>query len=681
MLVAYGMHLDYKNSSMTFVRLTARNLRPRVLCPAPLQLSPRQNLVFLRLYSDKYSSINEFNKQKKEFSFGESINNDSDSKLDNNGAGIDNNGFDAPQLDLTNHPRLQGLRPNSAEFKYQLHLIQKEFQAEQEKQRSKWETTERFKGMAVGMVALVSIISVYTLVMNYKYLKQMYKGKYWFDIDETKIQDMNDPKGNKNSTDAKVERMAAEIGPDFIDNLRDSRTTSGIYIFGAGNSKLPSRIPGFDGKFFADVLVADDYVVAVEDCGKVYHYSSRMKEPVEILLPQKISSVVMSGGHFYYLSKRHNELFVGSKISSASTTSTGWLRSSTTYPVSTFKFTEFTRGEKVNSLAAGEDHLLVLTSKGRVFETVTSLNPKNCGQFGLPKYSPYADPEEIPVNQPYELTNLNNQIVSLKDERFVKPRAFIAVASGKYFNVALELNGNVWTWGDNTSGQCGRDVGSSTDIQQVPKLAYSSELLKNIIRYSLPDKAANGPLYVRDVYASDETAFIRLRYEDEGPAMMDQDVLVSFGNGLKGQLGVSRYIHANSSAKVLKLFLGMSEYNEESKKVTHVGVKDLSAGSDHVFVTLDNAGGKDVLVFGDNEKGQFGNGKTVKSSKPLGLPKLVEPLDFEERSEKAKRKLARKLNDQSTGGLQLLDGKLGKQNVEQVIVAGQNASAIYYRKK
>lgn len=666
---------------MSLPRALVRASRPRVLLKALILSRNQQSPQFLRHYSDKYLSINEFNKQKKEFLFGAPVDGATSANANTNKALVENNGFDAPQLDILDHPRLQGLRPNSAEYKYQLHLIQKEFQADQEKQRAKWETAERFKGMAVGMAALVSIISIYSLVMNYKYLKQMYKGKYWFDIDESKVQDMNDPKGNTKSTDNKVERMAAEIGPEFIANLKDSTATSGIYLFGEGNSKIPSRVPEFDGKFFSDVLVAKDYVVAVEESGIVYHYSSKLKHPVQVLLPRKVTSVVCSNGNFYYLGDNRKEIFVGGKIDSDTTASTGWFRSGTTYPVNTIKFPDFARGEKIKTLSAGECHLVVLSSTGRIFESATSTQPTNLGQFGLPKYSPYAAKEQIPINEPFELTNINNQIVSVKDQKFVKPRTFISVTAGKNFNVACESNGNIWTWGDNSSGQCGRDVGSSTDIQQVPKLAYSAELLRNIVKYSLPDMAANGPLYVKEVYATDETAFVRLRYEDESAAGLDQDLLVSFGNGIKGQLGLSRYIHASSTPKVLKLFVGMSEYDEKLNKVVNVGVKDVSTGNDHVFVTLDNAGSKDVLVFGDNDKGQFGNGKTVKSSKPLGLPKLVEPSDFEEVSQKSKRKLARKLNDQSTGGLQLIDGKMGKKTVEQVIVAGNDASAVFYRRK
>lgn len=667
---------------MTFARTVTRTFR---VVQLQLGLHARHRVqipLFVRHFSDKYSSINEFNKQKKEFLFGAAVDLAKSERVNKERVVPENNGFDAPQLDLLNHPRLEGLRPNSAEYKFQMHLIQQEFQAEQEKKNARWETMERIKGMAAGMAALAAILAIYLGVMNYKYLTQLYRSKVYFDIDDSKVQDLNDPKGNLKSSENMVERLAAEMTPEFIANLQDSTTTSGVYVFGTGNGNLPLRIPGLDGKYFNDVLVAKDYLIAVDDSGKVFHYSKKLGRAVQVDLPHKVASVVISNDKFYYLSNKLNEIYVGGKVAGDAQLSSGWFRSSgASYSVETIKFADFRRGEKVKTLAAGESHLLILSSKGRVFEVITNSSPLNLGQFGLPQYSPYSDNKQFVVNTPFELTNLNNEVVALKDSKYVRPRTFTSVAAGKNFNVACDSNGNVWTWGDNSSGQCGREVNSTNDVQQVPKLAFTTQSLKNIVKFSLPDRAAEGTIYVKEAYAADLTAFLRLSYEHENDSDKNQDLIVSFGSGIKGQLGVSRYIHASSSPRVLKSLVGLTEYDEQNNSTVNVKIKDLTAGNDHVFITLDNAGSKDVLVFGENEFGQFGNGKTVKSSKPIGLPKLVEPSDLEDSSFKARRKLARKLNDQTTSRLQLLDGTVGKKPVEQVMVAGDNSSAIFYRRK
>lgn len=635
---------------------------------------------FVRCFSDKYSSIDEFNKNKKEFLFGSHVDAAHTSGKEPKLGEGEFNGFEVPQPDFLDHPRLQGLRTNSAEFKYQLHLIQEEFQQEQEKQRSRWEFRERIKGMAAGMGALVAIMSIYLFAMNYKYLKQLYKSKFVFDIDDSKIVDLNDPKANKKSIDKLAERLAAELDPSFVANLKDSSSTPGLYIFGAGALKLPARVPGFDGKYLNAVSVEKDYVVAVDDAGKVYHYSSELGTPVEVLMPHKVSEVVYSGGNYYYLSRKRNEIYCGPRIGGVSSKASGWFKSGVNYAVTTLKCGEFARGEKVKTLTAGDSHVLVLTTQGRVFEAISAANRPNLGQYGLPRFSPYAA-GELCVNELYELTNLNYEVVIEKNRKFVQRRTVIGVAAGQNFNVAVESNGNVWTWGDNHSAQCGREVTTANDIQPVPKVAFTGELLASVAKYCLPDQGANGAISVRDAYATNETGYLRLRYESESDPRASQDILVAFGAGLKGQLGISRYIHALGTPRVLKSLVGMSEYNEKLETTQNVGVKAVVTGGDHVFVVLDNAGGKDVVVFGDNDAGQFGNGKSVKSSRPIDIPKLVEPSDLEGDTERLRRRLARKISDQSTSRLQLLDGDIGSNAVEQVVVAGEGASALFYRRK
>ena len=180
-----------------------------------------------------------------------------------------------------------------------------------------------------------------------------------------------------------------------------------------------------------------------------------------------------------------------------------------------------------------------------------------------------------------------------------------------------------------------------------------------------------------------------MKYSDETNEAENQHVLISFGNGLKGQLGSSRFMHVCPQPQIVKSLNNLSEYNEFAGKVVNIGIKDVSIGNNHGFVTLNNIGDyKDVLTFGDNEFGQFGNGKVAKSSKPVRLPKLIEPEDFNnaeltKNDKKVQRKLVRKVNDTTTNRLQLLDGvKLANgTSIEQVIFAGDDSSAIFYKRK
>lgn len=616
--------------------------------------------------TDKYRSIDEFNKSKKEFQFGheESLESRFSDHLD-------------PENALLDDPRLKDLRKGSADYKYQLFMIQQEYQQEQEKHRERYEFYERIKGFAGGALALVGILSVYQLVMNYKYIKSYINHKLEFSLLESKAKDLNDPKSNEKLLAKMVERLSAELDSDFVLGLKDSTSESGIYLFGAASGKkLPARVKGFDGMFFAEVLVKNDYLVAVDESGKVFHYSKKLGQPVQVALPSKISSVLSSGGSFYYLSRNSKDLYVGKEVTE--TKAPGWFSSGAAYHTDKVAL-NFAKGERIKSIAAGEEHLLLLTSNGRLFEACTKETPVNKGQFGLPKYSPFTIGTNVPVNSAFELTNLNYSVVSKKDSKEVVPRTFSHIAANKYSNVVSDSHGNLWTWGDNSSAQCGREAATGNDIQAVPKMVHTLKDLQRIAKYSLADKGAKGTFSVTNIFATNDSTILKMRYEVESDLSESQDLLLTFGNGLKGQLGLSRYVHMTGTPQVIKSFVGITEYDERAQRSANIGIKDVAAGGDHIFVTLNNSGPKDVLVFGDNLSGQFGNGKTVKTAKPLELPKLVEPKDFEGRDAVAKKILARKVNDQSTSRLQLNEGSMHGKKVEQVIVAGEDSSAIFYR--
>ena len=621
-----------------------------------------------RLNLRRYRSIDEFNKQKKAYDFGPEIDNfGSESQHSRLLADFQHE----PSLEL--HPKLQNLEPNLAEYKYQLMLLQQEFQHEKQRERAKWETRERMKGLGAGVVALVGILATYQVVMNYKYLKAYFKGLYAYDVDVSQVRDMNDPKKNKKTVANLVDRFTAEADPAFVLALQDLRSVPGVYLFGAvSGKKLPARVAGFDGMFMKDVLVTDDYVVAVDDKGRVFHYNKSIG-PVQVQMPGKVRQVLNAGGNFFYVAQNQKEIYLGGKLTPGAKPNKGWFTSTVVYPVEKVGLQGFGRRERIDSAVAGADHLLLLTSQGRLFGVNAAEVPQNKGQFGLPRYAP-TNLEIVPQNTAFELLNLNNEVVALlTGTRTVKPRQFSAIAATKYTNAALELNGNLWTWGDNSACQCGRTIASADDTQPVPKMVYSSKDLARIAKYSLEDVGKNGTFSVEDLAAASNTFFVKMAYHAEN---RDQDLILSFGDGLKGQLGISRYVHMSHTPLVLKSLVGMREYDEETNTAQNIGIKSIVGGGDHVFVTLDNAGlQKEVLVFGDNLQGQFGNGRIAKSAKPSPMPKLLEPEDFDGST----KKLALKLNDQNRNRLQLGDGDM--KGVEQVIAAGEHSSALFYRRK
>lgn len=638
----------------------------------------------IRPYSNKYRSIDEFNKQKSQFKFGHGIDEMDESEEINRKERLANVAEGFNEFDPLSHPRLQGIKPNSPEWKEQMFIIQKEMQKEQEKQRRTFERNERIKGIGAGALVLIGIVSVYSVVMNYKYMKGWFRTKINHDIDDSKVKDMKDPKENRKSMKNLVDRLSEELAttPGFVNNLKDSKLSPGLYVFGGfSKNKLPARLNFFDGMLLQDVLIQKDYLVVIDDLGKVFHYSPKFKEPIAVNMPLKMSRVLKTGEGFYYLSKNQKDLFNGPKLTLLPKAHKGWFGSSTfEYPIEKLNL-DALQGEKINDIAPGQSHLLVLSSKGKLYSALTASQFVNKGQFGLPKYSPYEKSPLIVRNEVYDLTNMNNEIVTTKEGKFVRPRTFASIASGENFNVASEANGNIWSWGANTFGQCGKDVTSPEDVQPIPKVAYTLAELEKVVKYSLPDNGKGYKFHVKDVFASNETSYIKMESANEEDPSQNQELLISFGAGISGQLGQSRYMHVASSPAVIKSLVGLTEYDEKTKSVRNIGIKDVVPGGDHTFVILDNAGpNKDVLVFGDNSKGQFGNGKSVKSSKPLALPKLIEPADFAEGEAASKRALAKKINNVVTSRLQLLDGeKIGKKTVEQVIAGGSDGLALYYR--
>lgn len=623
----------------------------------------------IRRLSDKHRDIESFKKQKKQYNFGGLSRDEQDTNV-----GFNDTETQGP--DLRNHPSLEGLKVNSPDYKQQLYLLQQRAQRDQEKQRSKYELFERFKAIGAGAAALVGIVSTYQLIMNYKYIKSYLNAKWNHNWDDSSITNLNDPLGNKNNIANMIEKFNHEVDESFVSALKPSETSPGLYIFGAvANKKYPMRIPGFDSKYFLDVLVKNDLVVAIDEKGDVYHYSIKMKEPVKIQTPTKMSQVLFSGENLYYLSSNKKEIYYDQKDSTS--TSTGWLGRSLNPSMSKISLEEFARGERVSKIVGGISHLLILTSKGRIFEINTAISPINKGQYGLPDFSPTNHSTVIPQNEIFELKNLNYEILINGEERLLQPRVFTDVSAGTNYNVAVDSKNNVWAWGDNSFGQCGIEASTIGAMQPVPKLVFSLKDLKKISQYSLPDGGAYGDFNIKKVSCADETTLVELTYNHVEDSSQNQDLLLGFGNGLKGQLGLSRYIHKIGLPLVIKSLVGMKEYDTVANKVCNVGVKEIVSGGNHTFVVLNNAGpSKDVLVFGENLSGQFGNGKTVKSSKPLNLPKLIEPSDF-----KGSRKdLIKKITDQSTNRLQLLQSKINGQSIQQVLTAGEDSSALYYKK-
>jgi alpha-tubulin suppressor-like RCC1 family protein len=153
----------------------------------------------------------------------------------------------------------------------------------------------------------------------------------------------------------------------------------------------------------------------------------------------------------------------------------------------------------------------------------------------------------------------------------------IAVAAGYDHSLALDKNGNVYAWGDNAYGQLG--IGSTTD----KKVPTQIDDLDDIV-------AISAGYYHSLALKADGTVW-------------------AWGYNNKGQLGIGSTSTAKTPVQVLGK--GGSGYL--------TGIVAISAGY-NFNLALDKDG--NIWAWGDNSKGQLGNGSTTTSKTPVQVSKI-----------------------------------------------------------
>ncbi|GAA5879892.1 hypothetical protein JCM3774_002272 [Rhodotorula dairenensis] len=200
----------------------------------------------------------------------------------------------------------------------------------------------------------------------------------------------------------------------------------------------------------------------------------------------------------------------------------------------------------------------------------------------------------------------------------------VELVAGKKHSLARlggKMHGRVLGWGCNSYGQLG--LGSSLSYPTIPAptevpfrrcRAYQGSTRPNSLECVRIAAGGNVSYYVVET--------------DDGKSV---DLLAS-GQGQFGGLGNGLWAHATSPVRV-KTVSGLHEWNEATKKVESVGIKDIQAGEGHVAVVLDNAVknpdgssfGRDVFVWGYNEHYQLGTGKRSNLPTPQHLAPLPYP--------------------------------------------------------
>ncbi len=403
--------------------------------------------------------------------------------------------------------------------------------------------------------------------------------------------------------------------------------------------KLPRRIPFFDGLLLRDVKLDKSFGAAISENGDLLQwgtgYSEDARQPVVTLKGKDLISLAISkdriiglgsNGKVYSLPVSKSDQANGFKptesswipfVSSPSTISYRLLQ-----PEST------SWGEKVTSISSGLEHVLLLTSTGRLFSAASSSSEfPSRGQMGVPGLG-WATRPPGPYDQPHEIITLRGFDIT-------------AVATGDHHSLALDREGRVFSFGDNTSGQLGFDPSSEAPSIDAPSLIPIQKLYAGTgLSPRVTSVAAGGN---NSFFTVDATRVARPGESPNTTASAGRITADTWscGQGILGTLGNGRWTHIQGTPTKVKTLSGLSEFDETNGTIAPIRLKRLSVGGTHASATMDNvthvrAGlsaatdgpndtnwGADVLWWGGGEFFQLGLGKRNN----MATPTYIKPLE------------------------------------------------------
>lgn len=188
----------------------------------------------------------------------------------------------------------------------------------------------------------------------------------------------------------------------------------------------------------------------------------------------------------------------------------------------------------MTDISAGLEHLLYLTSIGRVFSSAAAYAYPARGQLGIAGLNWNTRPKDRPYDTPFE--------ISVEG----KPK-ITQVATGDYHSLALDDQGRVWSFGDNTYGQLGFDYHPELQMRDIPtKVSIQSLYPVTDFAVKCTQLGAGGLNSYYLVDAKDDNGQVRA------------DVWAS-GQGLWGALGTGTWRHAQGQPAKIKTLSGLVE--------------------------------------------------------------------------------------------------------------------------
>jgi alpha-tubulin suppressor-like RCC1 family protein len=442
------------------------------------------------------------------------------------------------------------------------------------------------------------------------------------------------------------EEKRSELSSQHVQVMR-SWEKPGLYLWGSNTGnvtapdsdekwvKTPRRLPYFDGMLLRDLKLDRNVAVAINEKGDLIQwgtgYSKDAKKPVVTLTGRNLVSVVLSKDRITALSAKGTVYSIPisqvEQENEPKIQEESWIPFWSSTPQIGYKKFKLPLGysEQVVSIKGGLEHVLLLTSAGRVFSAASSSESfPSRGELGVPGIS-WAHRAHGDEDHLHEVTTLRGFNIT-------------EIAAGDYHSVVLDDMGRVFSFGDNSFGQCGFDYNFESPSLPSPTLVPIERVYMG--SGSIPR--------VTGIAAGGMNTFFSVDATKNAPPAPDgrlqvgrisADVLAC-GQGIYGSLGNGRWTHIQGEPMKVKSLSGLFEYSEQSNSVVPIRVAHLSVGATHTAAILDNIThinahkgssendtnwGADVLLWGGNEFYQLGTGRRNNQNTPT----YISPLDPE----------------------------------------------------
>jgi alpha-tubulin suppressor-like RCC1 family protein len=497
----------------------------------------------------------------------------------------------------------------------------------------------------------------------------------------------------KKKKGASKEENRALISSQHL-QVKRSWENPGVYAWGSNTGrvaapdseeayvKTPRRIPYFDDVLLRDIKLDRNFGAAVKENGDLVQwgkgYSEENAQPAVTLRGKNLKSIAVSRDRIVGLSKNGSVYSIpvsrmdqesGPKPSEAS-----WIpfwnnRSNISYR--RLKPKNLAYSEKVTDISGGLEHVLLLTTAGRVFSAASGSEDFPArGQLGVPGVTWSTRPEG-----PYDMCH---EITTLKGFDVAK------VAAGDHHSLVLDKEGRVFSFGDNSCGQLGFDYSPESPSIDAPSLLPMQKLYAGTNQTPrVTSISAGGVNSFFTIDATRVTGPGEKAAEVRGLGRVTADTW-SCGQGIKGGLGNGRWTHIQGTPTKIQSLSGLFEYDERKNQVIPIRMARISVGSNHASAVMDNVTylnasekssendtnwGADVLWWGGNEFYQLGTGKRNNVSNPV----YIRPLDMAAEAE-AGRKEEHRFHITPRHMVKTGNRKV---SMEQRIECGRNVTVVY----